>query len=60
MTPVAPIPVYAKVLDHGKKRRVRRFGQVRAIDSNGVASIVRESGFFFIKNEPKTIYTRKI
>lgn len=59
MNPVIPIPVYAKILDHGKKRRVRRFGQVRTIDASGGIGIVREAGFFFIKNEPKTIYMRQ-
>ena len=53
-----PIPVYAKVLDHGKKRRVRLFGDVMLIEGLNVKTL-RIAGYLFIKNEPRTRYTRE-
>lgn len=45
----------------GKKRRVRWFGQVRVLDEFGnIKAIVRNEGYVFVKNEPKTIFTYEI
>jgi len=45
----------------GKKRRVRWFGKVKVLSEKGdVKKIVRNSGYMFVKNEPKTIYTNEI
>ena len=53
-------PTYTTVKVNGKQRRVRRFGAVTFTDKNGRQKIIREAEYLFIKNEPKTIYTRDI
>lgn len=50
-----------KIRVKGKMREVRYFGQVRVVNENGnVSKIVRDDGYLFVKNKPKTEYTKTI
>ena len=51
-------PTYTTVTEDKKTRRVRYFGAVRLINGDGKEEIKAEAGYYFIKNEPKTIYTQ--
>lgn len=54
------IPTYTTVKIKGKNRKVRRFGPVTFTNKHGQSKVIREAEYFFIKNEPKTIYTKDI
>lgn len=54
----APQPTYDTITAHGKKRRVRLFGQVRIISDGRIKVWVGEE-YLFIKNEPRTMYVRE-
>jgi tyrosine-protein phosphatase YwqE len=51
------IPTYNTVKINNKKKRVRYFGTVILKLKNGQIITLEKSGYMFIKNEPKTIYT---
>lgn len=53
-------PTYTTLKVNGKERRVRRFGGCTLTDKYGNKKVIREAGYYFIKNEPKTIYTKDI
>ncbi len=57
LIPIDIKPTYTKLKIEGKERRVRFFGPIRIIKSNGRELVLRPEGYMFIKNEPATRYT---
>lgn len=59
---LAPViyPTYTTVKVNNKDRRVRYFGAVTFYPVDGKPKVIREAGYYFIKNEPKTIYANEI
>lgn len=51
------LPTYITVTEGKKKRRVRYWGAIRLFNPDGKITVLSEEGYYFIKNEPRTIYT---